>query len=120
MRGPGVYVFVFALTLLALVAVSGSAQAQEPGSDNPIAFVRKNPALGDSQTYIINPPDGSHEHLLHPSAGEVPRWSPDGNKIALAWFLPQNGTPDIYTKTAEGTDASSPPRRPMTISQTES
>jgi hypothetical protein len=101
----------FALTLPALVAVSGSAQAQEPGSDNPIAFVRKNPALGDSQTYIINPPDGSHEHL-HQSAGEVP--------AGRAWFLPQNGTPDIYTKTAEGTDASSPPRRPMTISQTES
>jgi hypothetical protein len=80
MRGPGVYVFVFALTLPALVAVRGSAQAQEPGSDNPIAFVRKNPALGDSQTYIINPPDGSHEHLLNPSAGEVRRWSPDGKR----------------------------------------
>jgi hypothetical protein len=50
-----VYVFVFALTLPALVAVSGSAQVQEPSSDDLIAFVRKNPALGDSQTYIVNP-----------------------------------------------------------------
>ena len=53
--GADVYVFVFALTLPAIVAVSGSAQVQEPGSDDPIAFVRTNPALGDSQTYIINP-----------------------------------------------------------------
>jgi Tol biopolymer transport system component len=80
---------VFALSLLGLAAVGGPAQAQEPGPNGQIAFVRGNPALGDSQTYTVNP-DGSHERLLHPGVGEVPRWSPDGNKIA------EPGNPTIY------------------------
>ena len=101
MRGPGVYVFVYALTLPALVAVSGSAQVQEPGSDNPIAFVLKNSALGDSQTYIINPPG----RLVRASAASEcwrdPRWSSDGEHDCARLVPPANGTPDIYTKTAE-------------------
>jgi Tol biopolymer transport system component len=80
---------VFALSLLGLTAVGGPAQAQEPGPNGQIAFARENPALGDSQTYTINP-DGSHEQLLHPGAGEVPRWSPDGSKIA------EPANPTIY------------------------
>src|SRR5262249_16272418 len=32
-----------------------------------------------------------------------PVWSPNGNKIALALFLPQNGAQDIYTMNADGT-----------------
>jgi hypothetical protein len=80
---------VFALSLLGFVAVGGPAQAQEPGPNGQIAFVRGNPALGDSQTYTVNP-DGSHERLLHPGVGEVARWSPDGSKIA------EPGSPTIY------------------------
>jgi len=64
---------VFALSLLGLAAAGGPAQAQEPGPNGQIAFVRGNPALGDSQTYTVNP-DGSHQRLLHPGVGEVPRW----------------------------------------------
>ncbi len=80
---------VSALPLFGLVAVGGSAQAQEPGPNGQIAFTRENPALGDSQTYVVNP-DGSHERLLHPGGGELPRWSPDGSKIA------EPGNPTIY------------------------
>jgi Tol biopolymer transport system component len=80
---------VFALSLLGLAAVGGPAQAQEPGPNGQIAFSRGNPALGDTQTYIVNP-DGSQEHLLHPGTGEVPRWSPDGSKIV------EIGNPTIY------------------------
>jgi len=80
---------VFALSLLGLAAAGGPAQAQEPGPNGQIVFVRGNPALGDSQTYTVNP-DGSHQRLLHPGVGEVPRWSPDGSKIA------EPGSPTIY------------------------
>ncbi len=80
---------VFALSLLGLAAAGGPAQAQEPGPNGQIAFVRGNPALGDSQTYTANP-DGSHQRLLHPGVGGAPRWSPDGSKIA------EPGNPTIY------------------------
>jgi len=80
---------VFAVSLLGLAAAGGPAQAQEPGPNGQIAFVRGNPALGDSQTYTVNP-DGSHDRLLYPGVGEVPRWSPDGSKIA------EPGNPTIY------------------------
>ena len=85
--GADVYVFVFTLTLPALVAVSGSAQVQQPGSDDPIAFVRTNPAIGDSQTYIINP-DGSREHLLRPGAGGIPAGRPTGTRSRSPGSLP--------------------------------
>jgi Tol biopolymer transport system component len=46
-------------------------------------------------------------------------YTPDGNKIALALFLAQNGTLDIYTMNADVTTSPGlPPRRSMTSSQT--
>jgi Tol biopolymer transport system component len=59
--------------------------------------------------FVIHP-DGSGLQQIPIDTGgsryiaQQPVWSPDGNKIALDLFLPQNGTLDIYTMKADGTD----------------
>jgi TolB protein len=59
--------------------------------------------------YVIHP-DGSGLRQIRIDTGgsryfaKQPVWSPDGSKIALDLFLPQNGTLDIYTMNADGTD----------------
>src|SRR4051794_13256010 len=68
---------------LAVVAVSPAA-ARPPGRNGQITFARFNPALGDTQVYVINP-DGTHERFVQASTdtGECPRWFPDGAHIAI-------------------------------------
>jgi TolB protein len=60
-----------------------AALATPRGTNGQIAFARFNPALGDTQVWVVNP-DGSGEHLVQAStdAGECPKWSPDGSRIS--------------------------------------
>jgi len=66
-------------------------------------------AFGASGRILVIHPDGSglRQIPLHTGGSRYfakdPVWSPDGNKIALALFLPQNGAQDIYTMNADGT-----------------
>jgi Tol biopolymer transport system component len=81
--GPAVAVIATsALTLLGLVASPGSANAKVPGPNGQIVFGRFDPAVGDQVPYTVNP-DGSHLQQSSEGAADVPRWSPDGTKIAV-------------------------------------
>ncbi|MGZ4356676.1 MAG: TolB family protein, partial [Gaiellaceae bacterium] len=77
-------VWVVASLIVAFVGVAAlSAVAKPPGTNGQITFARFNPALGDTQVYVVNP-DGTHERLVQASTdtGECPRWFPDGAHIA--------------------------------------
>lgn len=69
--------------LLALAVGAGVAGARPPGTNGQIAFARFNPALGDTQLYVINP-DGTHERRVQGpnDAAECPKWFSDGAQIA--------------------------------------
>lgn len=70
--------------LLALVLGAGVAGAKPTAMNGLITFARFNPALGDTQVYVVNP-DGTHERLVQGAAetGECPQWFPDGGHIAM-------------------------------------
>jgi Tol biopolymer transport system component len=69
--------------LLALAVGVGVAGARPAGTNGQIAFARFNPALGDTQVYVVNP-DGTHERLVQgpTDTGECPTWFADGTQIA--------------------------------------
>jgi Tol biopolymer transport system component len=69
--------------LLALAVGAGVAGARPPGTNGMLTFARFNPALGDTQVYVVNP-DGSHERLVQGATdtGECPKWFSDGAHIA--------------------------------------
>ena len=69
--------------LIALAVGAGIAGASPPGKNGQITFARFNPALGDTQVYVVNP-DGTHERLVQGATdtGECPKWFPDGVHIA--------------------------------------
>jgi TolB protein len=69
------------------------AAAKQPGTNGQITFARFNPALGDTQVYVVNP-DGAHERLVQAptDTGEVPRWFPDGAHIATCCSMPGGGS----------------------------
>jgi Tol biopolymer transport system component len=78
-------VWVVASLIVAFVGVAAlSAVAKPPGRNGQITFARFNPALGDTQVYVVNP-DGMHERLVQASTdtGECPRWFPDGAHVAI-------------------------------------
>jgi Tol biopolymer transport system component len=79
--------------LLAIAAISASAAARPLGTNGQIAFARFNPALGDTQVYVVNP-DGSGQRLgqAPTDTGEFPRWFPDGAHIATCCDLPGGGS----------------------------
>ena len=70
--------------LVALAVGVGAAGAKPPSTNGQIAFARFNPALGDTQVYVVNP-DGTHERLVQGATdtGECPRWFSDGAHIAI-------------------------------------
>jgi Tol biopolymer transport system component len=73
----------FAL-LVALVAVFALPASASPRRMNGmLAFARYNPAIDDTQAYIINP-DGTGERFVQGPTdhGEGPAWFPDGIHIA--------------------------------------
>ena len=69
--------------LLALAVGAGVAGAKPLGTNGQITFARFNPALGDTQVYVVNP-DGTHERLVQgpTDTGECPKWFSDGAHIA--------------------------------------
>jgi Tol biopolymer transport system component len=72
-----------ALVLLtALTALPASASPR--AANGQIAFAQFDPSLGDTVAYTINP-DGTHEQQVPTPqvTAELPRWSPDGTRLAL-------------------------------------
>jgi Tol biopolymer transport system component len=74
--------------LLALTVGAGVAGANPAGTNGQITFARFNPALGDTQVYVVNP-DGTHERRVQgpTDTGECPRWFSDGAHIATCGSL---------------------------------
>ena len=83
----------FLIGLLAIAAITASAAARPLGTNGQLTFSRVNPALGDTQVYVVNP-DGTGERLIQgPTAvGEVPRWFRDGAHIATCCDSPGGGS----------------------------
>ncbi|MGN6431607.1 MAG: TolB family protein [Gaiellaceae bacterium] len=75
------FVALLAVALAAVAAVSAAAAPR--GTNGQIAFARFNPALGDTQVYVVNP-DGTGQRLVQAPTdiGESPHWFPDGAHIA--------------------------------------
>jgi Tol biopolymer transport system component len=83
----------FLIGLLAIAAITAGAAARPLGTNGQLTFARVNPALGDTQAYVVNP-DGTGERLIQgPTAvGEVPRWFSDGAHIATCCDSPGGGS----------------------------
>src|SRR6476619_4283553 len=64
------------------VASSASAGPLAPPVNGRIAFERYDPVADESHAFTVNP-DGTGENQLVPEAAQIPRWSPDGTKIAI-------------------------------------
>jgi len=77
--------FIVAGLLIALALGASVAGARPTGTNGMIAFARFNPALGDTQVYVVNP-DGTHERLVQGATdtGESPKWFGDGAHIATS------------------------------------
>ena len=88
--------------LLALVLGASVAGARPTATNGLITFARFNPALGDTQVYVINP-DGTHERLVQGAAdaGECPKWFSDGAHIATCGS--PAGTETRYINPDDGT-----------------
>jgi Tol biopolymer transport system component len=74
---------VFGGLLIALAVCAGVAGARPPGTNGMLAFARYNPAIEDTQVYVVNP-DGTHERLVQGpnDGGECPKWFSRGDQIA--------------------------------------
>ncbi len=96
-------VLAVAAAIAAMTAVTAFATPR--GSNGQIAFARFNPALGDTQVWVVNP-DGSKEHLVQAASdtGECPRWSPDGARIATCGNPNGGATRIINPDTGSFTD----------------
>ena len=87
-------VLLVALLAVAFVAVAAlPAGARPPGTNGQLTFARFNPALSDTQAYVVNP-DGTGERLIQgpTDTGEFPRWFSDGAHIATCCPLPGGGS----------------------------
>jgi hypothetical protein len=67
-----------AATALLAAAVASAGPRQPNGM---IAFARFDPALDDTQVYVVNP-DGAAERRISTDPLECPRWSPDSTRIS--------------------------------------
>ena len=76
------FVALLAVALGGVAAIS--AEAAPPGANGQITFARSNPALGDTQAYVVNP-DGTGERLIQgpTDTGEGPRWCRLGRRRIL-------------------------------------
>ena len=71
--------------LAAAIALTAMPAAAKPrGANGQIAFARFDATLGDQVPYTINP-DGTHQRQISTPivTGELPRWSPDGTRLAI-------------------------------------
>jgi TolB protein len=84
-------VVLLAVTLAGATALP--AGARPPGTNGQITFARFNPALGDTQVYVVNP-DGTGQRLVQGpnDIGEGPTWFPDGAHIATCCPMPGGGS----------------------------
>ena len=85
---------VVALLAVAFAAVAAiSASAAPPRTNGQLTFARVNPALGDTQVWVVNP-SGTGERLVQgpTDVGEFPRWFPDGAHIATCCDVPGGGS----------------------------
>ena len=93
--GRGVRSAWFVALVVALVAVAAVPAAAKPrGANGQLTFARFNPALDDTQAYVVNP-DGTGERLIQgpTDTGEFPRWFSDGAHIATAGSI--GGSPSL-------------------------
>src|SRR5439155_8809497 len=68
-----------AVLLATITAIAAGAAPRQ--SNGLIAFAKFNPALGDTQIYLVAP-DGSGELLLSSDPPQCPTWSPDGRYLS--------------------------------------
>lgn len=70
-----------AVAVAAAAAITAGGKA--PGQNGRIAFALSDPVLDGTVTYTANA-DGSHvEQLVSAAPAGEPRWSPDGNEVAV-------------------------------------
>lgn len=90
-----IHPFLLLGLVLAVVscAAATSAAARPRAANGQLTFARVNPALGDTQVWVVNP-DGTGERLVQGPAdvGEFPRWFPDGAHIATCCDVPGGGS----------------------------
>jgi Tol biopolymer transport system component len=74
---------VFAILASACALSALPAGAKVAGSNGRIAFSRFDSSVGDTVTYVVSP-DGHKLRLFFPGRQTgLPRWSPDGSRLAL-------------------------------------
>ena len=90
-RGRVRFVALLAAALFGVAAISAAAGPSR--ANGQITFSRSNPALEDTQVYVVNP-NGTGERLVQgpTDVGEVPRWFPDGAHIATCCDVPGGGS----------------------------
>src|SRR5262249_31990245 len=85
--------------LVGLLALLLGAMAATPAAASPrlsngqLAFGRFNPALDDTQVYVVNP-DGTGQRLVQAptDTGEIPVWFPDGAHLTTCCDQPGGGS----------------------------
>ena len=84
-------VALFGVVLVGLVALPAASNPLR--TNGQITFARFNPALGDTQVYVVNPDGVGGARLVQgpTDAGEIPQWFPDGAHIAACCALPGGG-----------------------------
>lgn len=102
MSSKKVGALLVALSISAAI-VAGVAAADRRGENGRITFARFNPALHDTQVYVINP-DGTGERRVQGAGdpGGCPRWFPDGEHIATCGAP----SPDASTRIIDANDGS--------------
>lgn len=82
-------VLAIAVGLVCAAVAALPAGARPPGTNGQITFARFNPALDDTQVYVVNP-DGTGQRLVQAATdtGECPTWFPDGTHIATCGETP--------------------------------
>src|SRR5262245_8287484 len=85
------FVVLLPVALAAVTAVSAAAAPR--GTNGQIAFARFNPAVDDTQVYVVNP-NGTGQRLVQgpTDIGEAPSWFPDGAHIATWRDQPGGGS----------------------------
>src|SRR5437867_1899507 len=83
MRRLVALVAVVGLSCLGLVSAGTAAGAKVVGANGQITFARFDPNVGDTVTFIANA-DGTGLRALFPGVQTgLPRWSPDGSRLAI-------------------------------------
>lgn len=102
-RGRLIAPSVLAALATALLALSANSQEIVSGTNGKIVFTRTS-LHGGSDIWTMNP-DGSGQKQLTKGSGikNLPRWSPNGLKIAFNSDKGNPGHPEVYVMNADGT-----------------